>query len=315
LVLTAQCVAPVRRPAAATILWLLMIMGIAMTATLAGKCLQPFSLALLVRVVCEIAAGAFGLACVAIWGIERRAGATAPAAVEAPAFMAALREVWAEPQARRFATFVFISMLAFGALELILEPFAGLVFGLAPAATAKLTGLHQQSIVIGMLAVAIAGGITRSGSRPAVMRAFTVGGYVASAAALLALAFAAQVGPGWPLKTTICALGAANGAFTVSAIGAMIGLAQEGRGAREGTRMGLWGAAQAIAFALGGLVGTGASDIARAAFGNPGPAYAAVFASQAILFVVAARLAGGAFQRPSPAGVTPNQCAGATVAA
>jgi BCD family chlorophyll transporter-like MFS transporter len=79
--------------------------------------------------------------------------------------------------------------------------------------------------------------------------------------------------------------------------------------------MGLWGAAQAIAFALGGVVGTGASDIARAAFGNPGPAYAAVFASQAILFVVAARLAGGAFQRASPAGVTPNQCAGATVAA
>jgi BCD family chlorophyll transporter-like MFS transporter len=312
LVLTAQCVAPVRRPAAATILWLLMIMGIAMTATLAGKWLQPFSLALLVRVVCEVAAGAFVLASVAVWGIERQGAVSAPAA--APAFMEALREVWAEPQARRFATFVFISMLAFGALELILEPFAGLVFGLAPAATAKLTGLHQQSIVMGMLAVAIAGGITRSGSRPGVMRAFTVGGCLASAAALVALACAAQAGPGWPLKTTICALGAANGAFTVSAIGAMIGLATEGRGAREGTRMGLWGAAQAIAFALGGLVGTGASDIARAMFGAPAPAYAAVFATQAILFLVAARLAGGAFQR-APASLATDQCVATTVTA
>jgi MFS transporter, BCD family, chlorophyll transporter len=35
--------------------------------------------------------------------------------------------------------------------------------------------------------------------------------------------------------------------FAVAAIGSMMALAGEGRGRREGTRMGLWGAAQAIA--------------------------------------------------------------------
>ncbi len=44
--------------------------------------------------------------------------------------------------------------------------------------------------------------------------------------------------------------------------------------------MGLWGAAQALAFGLGGLLGTGASDLARAAFGGPALAYAAVFAAR-----------------------------------
>jgi BCD family chlorophyll transporter-like MFS transporter len=55
--------------------------------------------------------------------------------------------------------------------------------------------------------------------------------------------------------------------------------------------MGLWGAAQAIAFGVGGLAGAVASDVARWALGAPGPAYASVFALEAGLFVVSAVLA------------------------
>jgi BCD family chlorophyll transporter-like MFS transporter len=55
--------------------------------------------------------------------------------------------------------------------------------------------------------------------------------------------------------------------------------------------MGLWGAAQAVAFGLGGLVGTGASDLARALIASPGAAYASVFALEAALFMVSALLA------------------------
>ena len=71
----------------------------------------------------------------------------------------------------------------------------------------------------------------------------------------------------------------------------MMRLASEGRQAREGVRMGLWGASQAIAFALGGLVGTGASDVARALIAEPGLAYAVVFALQALMFLLSAVLA------------------------
>ena len=88
------------------------------------------------------------------------------------------------------------------------------------------------------------------------------------------------------------ALGVANGAFAVAAIGSMMRLAGEGRAAREGVRMGLWGAAQAIAFGLGGLLGTAASDLARwlhrRARRSP---TRTVFAVEALLFVAAAALA------------------------
>jgi BCD family chlorophyll transporter-like MFS transporter len=55
--------------------------------------------------------------------------------------------------------------------------------------------------------------------------------------------------------------------------------------------MGLWGAAQAIAFAIGGFSGTVFADLARAAFGAAAPAYGFVFLCEAALFLVSALLA------------------------
>jgi BCD family chlorophyll transporter-like MFS transporter len=55
--------------------------------------------------------------------------------------------------------------------------------------------------------------------------------------------------------------------------------------------MGLWGAAQAISFGMGGLVGTAASDAARWLLSSVPTAYATVFAAEAMLFVLAAYLA------------------------
>jgi len=55
--------------------------------------------------------------------------------------------------------------------------------------------------------------------------------------------------------------------------------------------MGLWGAAQAIAFGAGGLLGTAASDLARLALGSAVAAYGTVFCIEALLFVAAASLA------------------------
>ena len=86
-------------------------------------------------------------------------------------------------------------------------------------------------------------------------------------------------------------MGAANGAFSIAAIGQMMRLATEGRASREGVRMGLWGAAQAIAFGFGGLAGTAASDLAHWLIASNGAAYGTVFALEALLFIASALLA------------------------
>ncbi|MFQ3666225.1 MAG: PucC family protein, partial [Sphingomonadaceae bacterium] len=116
-------------------------------------------------------------------------------------------------------------------------------------------------------------------------------GCLLSAGALALIASGALAGPGFPLAAAVMLLGLGNGMFAVAAIAAMMDLAGlDGRG-REGIRMGLWGAAQAIAFGLGGMLGAAGLDIGRALLGADGTAFFLVFSAQALLFLAAAGLA------------------------
>jgi BCD family chlorophyll transporter-like MFS transporter len=294
LVLLAKRVDETRRAPAAALVWVMMIVGFAVTAGLAGQWLDPYTPQRLVAVSGVVSLVAVAVTAVALWGLEGHARGPAPERKEAVDFRAALAEVWAEPDARRFTLFVFVSMLAYSTQDLILEPFAGAVFGYSPGASTQLSGVQHGGTLTGMLLAALAGrriGSARLGS----LRAWTVGGCIASGLALLGLVIAGGAAPHWPLRANVFLLGAANGAFSIAAIGSMMSLAgggsTAGRGAREGTRMGLWGAAQAIGFAVGGLFGAAASDVARWFIGDAGSAYAAVFLLEAGMFVVAAWLA------------------------
>ncbi|MGL4573699.1 MAG: BCD family MFS transporter [Burkholderiaceae bacterium] len=293
LVLLAKRVPESRRAASATIVWIMMIAGFAVTATVAGGLLDPFSGARLVWVTFAVSAAACVLTLFAVAGLEGSAAETVVASESVQKqtkFGAALKEVWAEPLARRFTIFVFLSMLAYSAQDLILEPFAGAVLAYTPGQSTKLSGLQHGGVLVGMIVVALAcSGSARR--RAGSLRAWVVGGCLASACALLGLVLIGLGGSVWLFKPTVFILGVANGAFSIAAIGSMMAFAGTGRQSREGTRMGLWGAAQAIAFALGGIAGTGAADIARWLIQTPGLAYAVVFALEAGVFVVAAVLA------------------------
>jgi BCD family chlorophyll transporter-like MFS transporter len=302
LVLLAKRVEDHRRAAAATIVWLMMITGLAMTAGITGQLLDPYSHERLLTIATVVSLAAIVLTVIALAGLEGAAGSinatpdAGPDTTQKPSFQEALAQVWREPAAKRFTVFVFVSMLAFSAQDLILEPFAGLVFQFTPGETTALSGLQHAGVLSGMILVAFACGRFggKFGDRQiGSLRSWTVGGCIASSLALFSLVAAGQVGPGYPLKATVFLLGASNGAFSIAAIASMMRLAGEGRGHREGTRVGLWGAAQAIAFGAGGLIGATASDIARRWIEDPGVAYGVVFFAEAGLFLVAARLALG----------------------
>ena len=285
LVLLAKRVDAARRPAAASIVWLMMILGIALTAGIGGKLLMPFSGTRLVEVTAGVGALALAMTVLAVRGMEGSAAPAAPAEPPAP-FGLAFRQVWSERQVRHFALLVFVSMLAYSAQELIIEPFAGAVFHLPPGQSTQLVGVQHQGVLAGMILLALAGAASarwRFGS----LRVWMALGCFASTVGLLAMASAGSAGPDWPLGSSFFLLGTANGFFCAAAIGSMMQLAGSGRQSREGVRMGLWGAAQALAFGLGSLVGSGAVDLARLLLGSPVAAYALVFAGQAVLFLIA----------------------------
>ncbi|MDJ0995136.1 MAG: BCD family MFS transporter [Dinoroseobacter sp.] len=286
LALLATATEPRRRAAAATITWLMMIAGIAVTAGVVGSFLDPYSPALLLKIVGTVCTSAALLTAVAVWGIEARVTCPEPKTKSLP-FLEGLKEVWAERKARNFTIFVFLSMTAYFMQELILEPYAGLVFEFTPGQSTSLSGAQNGGVFFGMVTV----GICATGLKWGSLKAWVIGGCLASAAALSLITLLGQIGPSAPLVPAVVFLGFANGAFAVAAIGSMMQLAGEGREAREGTRMGLWGAAQAIAAGFGGLVGAASTDLLRRVFETDASAFGAVFVFEAALFVVSALLA------------------------
>lgn len=289
-----------RRAAAATITWLMMIFGIAMTAGVTGAMMDPFSMRLLLEIVGGVVVIALAVTVLAVWGIERRVIAVREP--ETAPFREGIAEVWADRRARNFTLFVFLSMVAYFMQELILEPYAGLVFAFTPGESTSLSGAQNGGVFLGMLAV----GIAATGLRIGALRSWVVAGCLGSALALIAITLVGTAGAALALMPAVVALGFFNGMFAVAAIGSMMALAGEGRGRREGTRMGLWGAAQAVAAGFGGLAGAAMVDVLRLTLTDV-EAFGSVFLFEAALFVAAALMAARVMDRRVTPALVPGE--------
>ncbi|MGQ2967322.1 MAG: BCD family MFS transporter [Allorhizobium sp.] len=291
LALIAMKTAVERRAAAATITWMLMISGIIVTSIVVGAQLDPYSHERLIAVTAATGVVAFCIGLLGVAGMEKKPSVDRQEERAAStSFHESLQDVLEDREARLFTLFIFLSMLAFATQDLILEPYAGLLFGMTPGETTGLSGTQHAGVLLGMILVGVSGAFF--GKRyPHLPRHFITGGCFGSAVALAALALSTQSAPLWPLEVNIFLLGATNGAFAVAAVGTMMILAGQGRKSNYGMRMGVWGAAQAIAFGLGGVLGTVALDLGRWLTASDALAFAAVFTIEASLFLVSAIVA------------------------
>ena len=140
-------------------------------------------------------------------------------------------------------------MLAYSAQDLILEPFVGLTFGWSVGETTALAGVQHGGMLLGMFAMASTTYAFKTKTRH-LLHIWIRGGCIISGISLAALALGGLLSSSWPIHLNVFILGTANGGFAVAAIGGMMMLANQGETGRDGLRMGLWGAAQAISFAL-----------------------------------------------------------------
>ncbi|MEO1034178.1 MAG: BCD family MFS transporter [Pseudomonadota bacterium] len=292
LVLLASTVRPERRAAAATTTWLMMIAGFIVTTIASSKYLDPFSLDRLLAVTTTVAAIALIVTVLAVIGIERRfvrpdarsvAVEPTPTAVD---FRTALHEVLTEKRTRTFAAFVFLSMLAYSGLDVLLEPFAGAVHGMTPAESTQLTGFYSAGLLAGMLLVALIGSI-RSAAQHRAMRWCMLFGCLGSAVGLGVLATSALSGQQDHFVGLVITIGLTNGLFAVAAIGSMMGLMSQGHRGRDGVRMGLWGAAQALAFGSGAVLGGAIIDTLHWLGIAVAGSYAAAFIVLGMLYAMA----------------------------
>lgn len=287
LALLASGVAPERRAPAAALTWVMMVAGIVISAGVVGSLIEPFSFARLALVTGGAVLAAFLVAVLAIRGVEVMPARAASRPAES--FPDALRSIWYDASARRFTVFVFVSMLAYSMQDLILEPFGGLIFRLSAGTTTQLSGVHHAGVLAGMVTAGLFGHAFGRGS-PVALDRWIVGGCLLSAVALAGLAFGAAHPLAWPLTANLVLLGLGNGVFAAAAVGAMMGLAGADGEGRSGTRMGVWGAAQAVAFGLGGLSGAIIVDLLRVLGGGDAFAFQAAFAGEGLLFLCSAAL-------------------------
>ena len=276
-----------RRAAAATITWLMMIFGIAVTATVVGKLLEPYSVERLIKIVFGLTVVTVTITFISTLNIERGLPTVNKNINKSQSFLTGLKVIWANSQTKRFSVFVFLSMTAYFMQELILEPYAGIVFSFTPGQSTSLSGMQNGGVFLGMLAV----GIACTGFKFGALKNWVWAGCMGSCISLVFIALAGQSPEIVPLAPLVFALGIFNGMFAVAAIGSMMSLASQNNDRREGTRMGLWGAAQAIAAGFGGLLGTILVDLLQLVNFSHADAYGTVFIFEAALFALAASIA------------------------
>ena len=323
LVLLSKGVGDHQRATSATAVWIMMIFGFALTSIVSGKLLDPFSFDRLLAVSIGVSVLACTITAIAMYGLENRlvekityeenkqqtktsleisnGNLDSNSNNSNKNFKDALALLWRDDQARLFTFFVFSSMLAYSAQDLIMEPFAALIYHFTPGQTTQLSGILHASVLVGMLLLAFIGSGWVRGRLGQISSWMSIG-CVLSAVGMFGLCFAAFSGslaPALPLNPILMVLGVGNGLFSIAAISTMMRLATlksdvsglDANGVKPGIRMGLWGAAQAVAFGLGGLVGTGGSDLSMKLIGNASFAYANVFALEAVMFLIAAWIA------------------------
>jgi BCD family chlorophyll transporter-like MFS transporter len=330
LVLLSKSVGNHQRATAATAVWIMMIFGFALTSIVSGKFLDPFSFDRLLSVSVGVSVISLGLSSLSLWGLESRllklkiekpklidtvhqevqdlskgSGFAQAQVLHSQAnssnFKSSLIQLWRDDQARLFTYFVFTSMLAYSAQDLILEPFAGVVYHFTPGQTTQLSGTLHASVLMGMLLLAFIGCAWVKG-RLGKISTWMMTGCILSAIGMLALCwsgFSASNAHLIPLSPLLLILGVGNGLFSIAAISTMMQLSTQSnqhlehqpQAVKPGLKMGLWGAAQAVAFGLGGILGTAASDLALRLMVNAADAYALVFALEALVFLTAAYMA------------------------
>ena len=291
---------------AASITFLMMILGLAITGITAGIILDPYSHQKLIKITASLAIITNIFSYLSLKNLEKslrnNAVACTPNAIsyDVP-FLTGIKKIWMEREARLFTIFIFISMGAFSMQDPILEPFAGEVFGYAVGESTKLDGFHKIGTLIGIILIVLCLSKFRIGFRSFSIvknerlgseKFWLITGCLFSALSLFIISLLGLTfrDPGI-LNSVVFLFGISNGVFTAGILGTMLHLASRGSGDNNtGTRMGIWGAAQAYATMIAVFFSTVLVDILGLMMNSLPSVYGIVFLTAASFFIAAAFL-------------------------
>ena len=269
------------RPRVVAMLYVMLVIGMLVSALVIGRLLADYTPTHLVQVVQGVGVLTMGLNLIALWKQEARSRPGVRGA--APEFSQSWRDFIAVARHRRLLIAVGLGAAAFAMQDVLLEPFGGQVLHLAVGATTALTALWAGGTLLGLALAARALG---QGTDPHRLAGY---GAVAGTLAFTAVIFAGALEAPALLRGGAALIGFGGGLFAVGTLTAAMALA---RGGAAGLALGAWGAVQATcagtAILFGGLLkdaigGLAAAGRLGASLGSPATGYGAVYALEILL--------------------------------
>jgi len=253
------------RPRVVALLYVMLLVGMMISALGFGTLLQDFSQVRLIQVIQGVAMATMFLNLIALWKQEARDPERTSMTKSRPPFIEAWREFVGNRRSKRFLIAVGLGTAAFSMQDILLEPYGGQILQLSVGATTLLTGL----LALGTLAAF--GLAARSLSRGADPLRLAARGALIGVFAFAAVIFAAPLESALVFRLGTLLIGFGGGFFAVGTLTATLSLEA---GGKFGLALGAWGAVQATAAGGGIILGGAIRDLVSnlAASGSLGPA-------------------------------------------
>ena len=236
------------------LLYVMFLLGMALSSVIIGWLLRDFNQILLIRVVQGCAVVTMVLNLIALWQQEKVKPMTKAQMAEVrPVFLESWRDFIAGGNAGRLLFLVVIGTMGFQMQDVLLEPYGGEILGLSVGATTWLTAANAIGALVGFI---LAGRWMGSGHDTFRMAAR---GILVGIAAFSAVILAGLTGSVVLFYIGAGAIGLGAGLFAVSTLSAAMALPEAGRAGR-GLALGAWGAAQATAAGLSIAIGGALRD-------------------------------------------------------
>ncbi|OYW23847.1 MULTISPECIES: BCD family MFS transporter [unclassified Sphingomonas] len=244
------------RPRVVALLYVMLLVGMMISALVIGQLLVDFSATRLVQIVSTVSVMTVVLNVIALWKQEARNRAATSSTAPRPSFNRAWAIFIARPKTMRLLVAVGLGSAAFSMQDVLLEPYGGQILGLSVGATTSLTALWAMGMLTGF---SLAGRQLSRGAEPHRLAGF---GGVAGIFAFMMVLFAGPIGSPPLLAMGAAAIGFGAGMFSVGTLTAAMALSDEDH---AGLALGAWGAVQATCAGLAIAIGAFARDLISAA--------------------------------------------------
>jgi BCD family chlorophyll transporter-like MFS transporter len=271
------------RPRVVALIYVMLLLGMVVSALLFGALLADFSEIRLIQVIQGAGLATMILNGIALWKQEMRDPSRTAADRPRPAFRESWRAFVRGGRSSRLLIAVGLGTAGFSMQDILLEPYGGQILHLAVGATTALTALLAGGA---LAAFALAARWLARGSDPHRLAAY---GALTGVFAFAAIIFADPLESALLFRFGAVLIGFGGGLFSVGTLTAAMGLEHQDQ---SGLALGAWGGVQAtaagIAIAFGGAMRDAVSGLAAA--GSLGPAltgsstgYSAVYHVEIVL--------------------------------